>query len=93
MTIDNTDRAGFAEVAVEAFRKACGTDREDAISDLICNLCHLSDMDQTDPLAQVRRGLGHYYAETHHERQPLEIIVEFKEAPVKPISDRKGPKR
>jgi len=78
MTIDNSDRAACAEAAVEAFMQACATDREDAITDLIGNLCHLCDMEGTDPLAAVRRGLSHYYAETHHE-QLAYVVVRFED--------------
>lgn len=40
----NTERADDALAAVRAFQKACSTDDEDAVADLICNLGHLCDM-------------------------------------------------
>jgi len=40
----NTERADDALVAVRAFQKACSTDDEDTVADLICNLGHLCDM-------------------------------------------------
>lgn len=39
----NDARADWAEVAIEAFMAETGTDPENAISDLIANLHHLSD--------------------------------------------------
>lgn len=39
--VTNADRAAWAETAVEAFQSVCGTDDEDAIKDLIVDLCHL----------------------------------------------------
>lgn len=64
----NKDRAAAALVVIEAFMKETGTDREDAISDLISDLCHLSDQDGVGATADVARGLEHYYAETHDEK-------------------------
>ena len=75
---DNSDRAGWAQDAVDAFMASCGTDREDAVSDLIANLCHLSEADGVDAIAAVRRGLSHYYAETHHE-QIAHVVVRFEQ--------------
>lgn len=40
----NTERADDALAAVRAFQKACSTDDEDTVADLICNLGHLCDM-------------------------------------------------
>jgi hypothetical protein len=39
--VTNADRAAWAEEAVEAFQAVCATDDEDAIKDLIVDLCHL----------------------------------------------------
>lgn len=41
MSVTNADRAAWAETAVEAFQSVCGTEDEDAIKDLVVNLCHL----------------------------------------------------
>lgn len=38
----NADRAGWAQVALEAFVSVCPTDDCDAIADLIVDLCHLA---------------------------------------------------
>lgn len=37
----NADRAAAAVIAVDAFMAIGGTDKDDAIADLITNLCHL----------------------------------------------------
>lgn len=39
--VTNADRAAWAEEAVEAFQAVCATDDDDAIKDLIVDLCHL----------------------------------------------------
>lgn len=74
--MDNTERAATAEAAVNAFRKACRGDREDAVQDLICNLMHLAEADGDDPLVIVKNAISHHFAETHHERAAtVEITV------------------
>ena len=71
----NDDRASWAEIALHAFQAATGTDREDAVSDLICDLMHLCDRDGElgDFDAQVERARGHYEAETLGEN-PAALI-------------------
>lgn len=82
---DNGERAMDAETAVDAFMKVCGTDREDAIPDLICNLCHLAEQDGDDAIATVTRALHHFYAETHGEGEAeIDIII-------KPIPSSREP--
>jgi hypothetical protein len=39
--VTNADRAAWAQIAVEAFQAVCATDDEDAVKDLVVNLCHL----------------------------------------------------
>lgn len=62
----NDNRATWADQAVRAFRYTTGTDREDALSDLLCDLMHLCDRDAKlgDFESQLRRARGHYAAET-----------------------------
>ncbi len=67
--MDNTERAANAETAVDAFMKVCGTDREDAVQDLICNLMHLAEADGDDPIRVIKNAVYHHFAETNHERQ------------------------
>ena len=46
---NNDDRAGWAQQAVDHFRTITSTDDEDAIGDLLCNLCHLIKSKGGDP--------------------------------------------
>lgn len=72
----NTERAADAERALHAFMRATGADSEDAISDLIGDLCHLAQARGLDHIDQVRRGLYHHFAETHDERTAsVEITI------------------
>lgn len=65
----NDNRAEWADGAIEAFQAATGTDREDALSDLLCDLMHLCDRDVFlgDFDTQLERARGHYEAETAGE--------------------------
>jgi hypothetical protein len=54
-----------ATKAVKVFQRCCGTSDDDAIADLICDLGHLADERGLDFLNEVRRGIGHWYAERH----------------------------
>lgn len=63
---ENHMRAAMANVAIVAFREACGVDREDALGDLLASLMHLCDRDH--PLGTFDAGLisayRHYKWET-----------------------------
>lgn len=85
--MDNTERAAVAETAVEAFMKACRTDREDAVGDLICNLMHLADADGNDPIEVVKNAIYHYFAECNHERACTVMLT------VAPIEDKRPKKK
>lgn len=37
---DNDRRAGFAQAAIDTFRLETGTDEEDVLGDLLCDLRH-----------------------------------------------------
>jgi hypothetical protein len=63
----NDDRAAWAEEAIQAFERATGTDREDSVSDLLCNLMHFCNLNGLDFLAELNRGAGHYQAEVEIE--------------------------
>lgn len=60
---DNEQRADRAYEAAKVFMDATGTDIEDAVSDLICDLCHLAARWGQDPLHEIKRGLRHYVNE------------------------------
>lgn len=59
----NTDRAQWAEKAIQAFMDETGTDREDALADLLCNLHHWCDAEGLDFLKEYQRGMVHYAVE------------------------------
>ena len=60
----NDRRAGWAGIALAAFRDATGADEEDAPGDLIANLMHWSDRHNFDFEAALDRARFHYDAET-----------------------------
>jgi hypothetical protein len=60
MQVTNKTRADWALDAVSVFQNETGTERCDAIADLIADLCHLAKRWKQDPLEQVRRGLIMY---------------------------------
>lgn len=64
----NADRSEWARQAVEAFQCAVGTDDEDAVGDLLCNLMHFCYDTSQDFSALVERARKHYTAEIQGER-------------------------
>jgi len=63
----NGDRADWAGAAIEEFRGQTGTDEEDAVCDLIADLHHWADRHGMNWEDEVKRGDGHYWAETQKE--------------------------
>jgi hypothetical protein len=64
---DKADHIAWAAEAVAAFQRRCRTGDAHAVADLICDLGHLAEERGFDFLSEVRRGVGHWYAE-HHAR-------------------------
>ena len=60
-----TDHIAWAAEAVAVFQERCRTGDEHAIADLICDLGHLAEERSLDFLNEVKRGIGHWYAEHH----------------------------
>lgn len=60
----NEDRAAWAACALRHFQRVTGTDDEDALSDLLCDLMHWSDRNDLDFEAALARAAMHYEAET-----------------------------
>jgi hypothetical protein len=60
----NFDRASRADKAISAFRDATGTDREDALTDLLADLMHWADRAGYGFREALHRARGHYEAET-----------------------------
>lgn len=63
--IDKAGHVAGAAEAVAVFQRHCGTSDEHAIADLICDLGHLAEERGFDFLDEVKRGIGHWYAERH----------------------------
>jgi len=63
MAATNESRATWAETAITQFRADTGTDKEDAICDLVGDLMHLADRYGQDPLREIQRGIQHFLAE------------------------------
>jgi hypothetical protein len=62
---DKANHIAWAAEAVAVFQQHCRTGDEHAIADLICDLGHLAEERGFDFISEVRRGIGHWYAEHH----------------------------
>ena len=62
---DKAEHIAWAAEAIAVFQRHCRTDDEHAIADLICDLGHLAEERGFDFLSEVKRGIGHWYAEHH----------------------------
>lgn len=60
-----TDHTAWAAEAVSRYQSHSGTPDDHAIADLICDLGHLAAARSLDFIDEVRRGIGHWYAEQH----------------------------
>jgi hypothetical protein len=67
----NHDRAKWAESALLAFQNEIGTDDEDALADLLCDLRHLADRKGWHFEAEMERAQAHYVAETAPDQPAL----------------------
>jgi hypothetical protein len=67
----NDDRAEWAAAALREFQRRTGTDDEDALSDLLCDLMHWSDRNNFDFDTELSRARMHYEAETTPEHGDL----------------------
>ena len=64
---DKADHIAWAAEAIAVYQRHCRTGDEHAIADLICDLGHLAEERGFDFIGEVRRGIGHWYAELHAE--------------------------
>ena len=60
----NGSRAEWAGSAVVEFQRKTGSDNEDALCDLLCDLMHWADYEGYDFEAALLRAQHHYLAET-----------------------------
>ena len=65
----NDNRALWAEAAVVAFEAQTGTDREDALADLLCDLMHWCDRNGGNFKFALDRARRNYEEETQPEGQ------------------------
>jgi len=65
---DKADHIAWAAEAIAVFQRHCRTGGEHAIADLICDLGHLVEERGFDFISEVKRGIGHWYAEHHAEK-------------------------
>jgi len=60
----NDDRAEWAATALRSFQRRTGTEHEDSLGDLLCDLMHWCDRSDFDFEAALSRARSHYEAET-----------------------------
>jgi len=60
----NDARAEWADEAIKTFIKRTGTDFEDSLGDLLCDLMHWSDRNGIDFNTMLERAQDHYREET-----------------------------
>jgi hypothetical protein len=60
----NDARAEWANEAIKTFMAKTGTDLEDSLGDLLCDLLHWSDRNNFDFDLALDRARGHYTEET-----------------------------
>ena len=72
--VNNSDRADFAAKAVAAFIKACPTDYDDAIGDLICDLLHLARRTHPKWVSSriVLNAVSNFYEEEAEEKATVD---------------------
>ena len=60
----NDNRAAWAATAILSFQQETGTDDENALTDLLCDLMHWADRNGEDFENELCRARMHYEAET-----------------------------
>jgi hypothetical protein len=65
MTVTNKDRAEWATAALRHFQSITGTDWEDCLGDLLCDLMHFANANNFDFKAAVIRASGPYIEELY----------------------------
>lgn len=68
----NADRAERAESVILTYMAITGTDLEDALGDLLCDLMHWADAEDFWFDAAMERSRGHYQAECADEPKTAE---------------------
>lgn len=65
----NDSRAAWAEQALAEFMQATGTDREDALGDLLCDLMHWADRNDQNFNSELESARRCYEEETYKEEE------------------------
>ncbi len=68
--VQNMRRAASAARSLGRFQIIAKTDDDDVLSDLLCNLMHLCDIDETDFNADLDRARRNYRAEVQEACWP-----------------------
>jgi hypothetical protein len=76
----NDARAAWASAALDAFIEITGTDWDDCLCDLLCDLRHWADRHGMDWDSQLGRGMYHYTEETANENQDPDLNAMDREA-------------
>ena len=63
----NDKRAEWAKQTIEKFQEITGTEDEDAMSDLLCDMMHLADRQGPAFAVDLTRAYGHYQYEIEEE--------------------------
>jgi hypothetical protein len=63
----NAHCANSVAPLVALFRHERGTDQENAVCDMVCNLMHYAQRAGMDPVAEIERAIRHWYEETNDD--------------------------
>jgi len=80
--VDKAKHIAAAAEALAVFQQRCGTVEEHAIADLICDLGHLAEERDLDFIAEVRRGIGHWFGACQDFRVWPELLNIFRSLPL-----------
>ena len=85
----NKERASWAGAAIDTFMSETGTDTGDALADLLADLMHWADENETSFEAELRRAQYHYGEETNSEEtsDPRSLYVMERDDPTQQKSD------
>lgn len=70
----NDRRAGWAQMAIDRFIRATGTEPEDAVADLLCDLRHWCDRHNKSFGHELERSGRHYREEITPETEGLQDV-------------------
>ncbi len=73
----NKDRAERAAAALRHFQCTTGTDYDDALADLRCDLHHWCDRENADFQSALDRARQHYAAERQRNKAAVWAVYQF----------------